>query len=458
MRLLTTVATAVLIATPLVAQQQAPAAEKSAASLSVQKPTRNSPAAKSNYKAIHNSAIVVDTHADTPMRFVDENFDPGTDAGRGHWDLRKVKDGNLGVEFFSIWVEPQTNKGKEIKRALEMIDSVYRVVKAHPKEMSIASGTKDIYALRRGPNKKLAVLMGVEGGHAIDSDLAVLRNYYRLGVRYMTLTWANSTPWAQSSGDLPKTPDPKTGRIPDPGLNDFGRTIVREMNRLGMMVDVSHVSDRTFYHAILVSRAPVIASHSSARAITNVPRNMTDDMLVALARNGGVAMVNFNCGFISGDYNARAKKFADDHPKEMQQYRELRRKYTNKDPGVTYQDLQALEQQFESAVARPPFSALMQHIEHMVKVAGVDHVGIGSDFDGVTCLPQGIDSVADLPKISEALVQRGYTSEQIQKILGGNVLRVFAETEKVSRELQAEDAAPAHDTRKQVQLQAEPKQ
>jgi membrane dipeptidase len=447
MRLLTTVAVTVALSLSISAQQTGSGtADKSAAKPSAPKST----AAKADAEAIHESAIVVDTHADTPMRFVDENFDPGMDAGRGHWDLKKVKAGNLGVEFFSIWVEPEGNKGKEIKRALDMIDSVYRIVNAHPDQLAFASGTKDIYALRRGPHKKVAILMGVEGGHAIDSDMAVLRDYYRLGVRYMTLTWSNSTPWAQSSGDLSKTPDPQTGKIPDPGLNDYGRSIVREMNRMGMMVDISHVSDRTFYHALTVSRAPLIAAHSSSRAITNVPRNMTDDMLIALARNGGVAQVNFNCGFLSDDYNNAAKKFEADHPAEMQKYRQLRKDYLDKKPGVTYQDIQNMEQQFESQVQRPPLSALIDHIDHMVKVAGVDHVGIGSDFDGITCAPHGIDSVADLPKITEELVRRGYTASQIHKILGGNLLRVFAEVEKVGRELQAEAKASSKDTRKEV--------
>lgn len=446
MRLATTLVLVLLLSFPNLAQQ--PAGDASTAGKPLSKPA--SAKAKPDYKAIHNSAIVVDTHSDTPMRFVDENFDPGTDAGRGHWDLKKVKAGSLGVEFFSIWVEPQKNKGREIKRALDMIDSVYRVVEAHPDQLALASGTRDIYRLRRGPHKKVAVLMGVEGGHAIDNDLSVLRNYYRLGIRYMTLTWANSTPWAQSSGDLSKTPNPQTGKIPDPGLNDFGRTVVREMNHLGMMVDISHVSDRSFYHAVLVSRAPVIASHSSARAITNHARNMTDDMLIALARNGGVAMVNFNCGFISDDYNRRAKKFEEDHPQEVQRYRDLRKRYLAKDPAVTYQQLQEMEAQFQQNVERPPFSALMDHLDHMMKVAGADHVGIGSDFDGVTCLPKGIDSVADLPKITEALVQRGYTAQQIRKVLGGNLLRVFAEVEKVSRELKAEEKSPPEDKRKEV--------
>lgn len=444
MRGLTTLVVTVALSLSISAQQTGKKAptEKSAAKA----PAQKSGAAK----AIHESAIVVDTHSDTPMRFVDENFDPGMDAGRGYWDLKKARAGNLGVEFFSIWVEPEGNKGKEIKRALDMIDSVYRVVNAHPDQLAFASRTTDIYSLRRGPHKKIAILLGLEGGHAIDSDVAVLRDYYRLGVRYMTLTWSNSTPWAQSSGDLLKTPNPQTGKIPDPGLTDEGRAIVREMNRIGMMVDISHVSDRTFFNAITVSRAPVIASHSSSRAITNVPRNMTDDMLIALARNGGVAQVNFNCGFLSDDYNQRAKKFEADHPAEIQKYRQLRKDYLEKKPGVTYQDIQNMEQQFESQVERPPLSALIDHIDHMVKVAGVDHVGLGSDFDGVTCTPKGIDSVADLPKITEELVRRGYTAAQLHKILGGNLLRVFAEVEKVKSELEAESKVPSKDTREVV--------
>ncbi len=395
----------------------------------------------------------MDTHADTPGRFVDEGFDPGKDAGRGHWDLAKVKQGNLGAEFFSIWVDPQKFKGQYVQRALRMIDSVYVATAKHPDEMVMAYSTKDIYAARKGPKKRVAILMGIEGGHVIENDMALLRDFYRLGVRYMTLTWANSNEFAQSSGDMKK--DEQTGKVKDPGLTEWGRQIVREMNRLGMMVDISHVSDRSFYNALTASRAPVIASHSSARAITDVPRNMTDDMLEALARNGGVAQVNFNCGFISNEYNQRSKKYMQDHPDVVKEYREMEQKYLA--GKISENEFQEFEAKLEKEVPRPPLSALIDHIDHIAKVAGVDHVGIGSDFDGVPCLPQGINSVADLPKISEALAQRGYTAKDIEKILGGNLLRVFGEVEKVAAKLQKETNP---DTRKEVSIPsaAEPKQ
>ena len=208
------------------------------------------------------------------------------------------------------------------------------------------------------------------------------------------------------------------------------------MNRLGMMVDISHVSDRSFYNALTSSRAPVIASHSSARAVTDVPRNMTDDMLIALARNGGVAQANFNCGFISNDYNAKMDKYTHDHPDEMKKLHDMQEQYNA--GKIDENQLQAYESQLESNIPRPPMSALIDHIDHMVKVAGVDHVGIGSDFDGVPCLPEGIDSVADLPKITQALMERGYTASDIRKIMGGNLLRVFAEVEKTSQQMQRE--------------------
>lgn len=391
------------------------------------------PATQANWKAVHDSAIVVDTHSDTPGRFVDEGFDPANDSGRGHWDLAKAKKGNLGVEFFSIWIDPEKFKGHYPQRTLKMIDSVYQTVAKHPNDMVMAFSTKDIYAARRGPHKRIAVLMGIEGGHAIENDMALLRDYYRLGARYMTLTWANSNEFAQSSGDTKKD---EKGKIIDPGLTEHGRDIVREMNRLGMMVDISHVSDRSFYNALTASRAPVIASHSSARAITDVPRNMTDDMLIALARNGGVAQVNFNCGFLSNDYNQQSKKWSTDHPEEMKKFREMQEQY--KAGKIGENELQAYESQLEAQVPRPPFSVLIDHIDHMAKVAGVDHVGIGSDFDGVSCLPQGIDSVADLPKITQALMERGYSATDVKKILGGNLLRVFAEVEKMADTMRRE--------------------
>ena len=398
------------------------------------------------WRAIHNSALVVDTHADTPGRFVDENFDLTQDAGKGHLDFAKIKAGNLGAEFFSIWVNPKDFKGKEIKRALDMIDSVYEQARRHPDQMMMAFSTQDIYAAHR--QHKLAALMGVEGGHAINGDIRVLRDYYRLGVRYMTLTWANTNELGDSSGDLDNK-DIEHHK----GITDLGRQIVREMNRMGMMVDISHVADRTFFQALTTSRAPVIASHSSSRALTNVPRNMTDDMLVALARNGGVAQVNFYCGFISQKWADGMNKLAADKDPD---YEKLQSLFLTERTPQTAQQLYEAEAVLEKKLPRPPLGDLIDHIDHMVKIAGVDHVGIGSDFDGIDCAPQGINSVADLPKITEALYQRGYKPADIQKILGGNLMRVFTEVEKTAKQIQAEEAH--QDTRHEVAPDAPPQQ
>jgi len=382
-----------------------------------------------SWKAINNSALIVDTHADTPGRFVDENFDLSQDAGKGHMDFARIKAGNLGAEFWSIWVDPKLYKGQEIKRALDMIDSVYEQARLHPDKMMMAFSTQDIKNAHS--QHKLASLMGVEGGHALQGDIRVLRDYYRLGVRYMTLTWANTNELGDSSGDQ----NDKSIEH-HKGITDFGRQAVREMNRMGMMVDISHVADRTFFQALTTSRAPVIASHSSSRAITNVPRNMTDDMLVALARNGGVAQVNFNCGFISQKYADREKQLEAEHDPDMEKINKL---FLAEKTSENMKQLREALAAAEVKLPRPPLTDLIDHIDHMVKVAGVDHVGLGSDFDGVGCLPAGLDSVADLPKITEALYNRGYKAADLQKILGGNLMRVFAEVEKTAKQIQAEE-------------------
>ncbi|HET8667524.1 MAG TPA: membrane dipeptidase, partial [Terriglobales bacterium] len=249
-----------------------------------------------NARAVHNSSIVIDTHADTPGRFVDENFDIGSDAGRGHVDLAKIKKGNLGAEFFSIWVNPDY-KGGYAHRAFDLMDSVYEQVRKHPNEMVMAYSAEDIIRARSGSHKKFAALMGVEGGHAIENDIRILRDFYRLGARYMTLTWMNTNEWADASGD---DKDPKVQH--HGGLTPFGKEVVLEMNRLGMMVDISHVSDKTFWDVINTSKAPIIASHSSSRAITNHYRNMDDSMLRAVAKNGGVVQVNFASFFDDEQY------------------------------------------------------------------------------------------------------------------------------------------------------------
>lgn len=382
--------------------------------------------------SIHPSAIIIDTHADTPQRFLDENFDlaQNTPVSDGQIDLGKIKKGNLGAEFFSIWVEPEF-KGHYAQRAMDLIDSVYQQAARHPDQMTMAFSADDI--VRAHEQHKFAALMGIEGGHAIENDLRLLRDYYRLGVRYMTLTWSNTNDWADSSGDI-QDPDVKHHN----GLTDFGRDVVREMNRLGMIVDVSHVSDATFYQALLVSQAPVIASHSSARALTNAPRNMTDDMLRAVARNGGVVMVNFYSAFVDQNYLN-----ASSNPEKIKQRDEeveaYKKSHAHPDGSpVTYDEYAHIEKKWAAQFPRPPLKSLIDHIDHVAQVAGIDHVGLGSDFDGVTSLPQGIDSVADLPKITDALVQRGYTSEQIYKILGDNVLRVMRQVETTAQRIQSE--------------------
>ncbi|MFZ3341209.1 MAG: dipeptidase [Terriglobales bacterium] len=381
-------------------------------------------------REIQDSAIVIDTHADTPQRFLDENFDIGsTDPNdHGHISLDKAKAGNLGAEFFSIWVEPETNQGHFAHHTLDLIDSVYEQAAHHPDRMMMAFSVADIERAHR--EHKLAALMGIEGGHSIENDIRLLRDYYRLGVRYMTLSWSNTNEFADSSGDINKP-----GVEHHNGLTEHGKQIVLEMNRLGMLVDISHVSDKTFWDTIAVTKAPVIASHSSARALTNHPRNMTDDMLRAVAKNGGVVDVNFYSAFVDENYRKASEAQAQAGEAAKKAYID-KLKAEGKTP--TYLDLDRIDREWAARIPRPPLSSLIDHIDHIAKVAGIDHVGLGSDFDGVSgATPQGIDSAADLPKITQGLLDRGYSASDIRKILGGNVLRVFAQAERVSREMQS---------------------
>jgi membrane dipeptidase len=381
-------------------------------------------------RAIHGSAIVVDTHADTPQRFLDEGFDIGsTDPNdNGHLSLDKARRGNLGAEFFSIWVDPETNQGHFARHTFDLIDSVYEQAARHPDRMIMAFSVADIERAHR--EHKLAALMGIEGGHSIENDMHLLRDYYRLGVRYMTLSWSNTNEWADSSGDIN---DAKVQH--HDGLTEFGKQVVLEMNRLGMMVDISHVADKTFWDAIATTKAPVIASHSSARALVNAPRNMTDDMLRAVAKNGGVVQVNFFSAFDDNDFRKAEEAQSKAQAEAQQKYLD-RLRAEGKTP--TYVDSDKIEREWMAKIPRPPLKSLIDHIDHIAKVAGVDHVGLGSDFDGVSgATPQGIDSAADLPKITQALLDRGYGEADIHKILGGNLLRVFGEVERVSREMQA---------------------
>jgi membrane dipeptidase len=392
-------------------------------------------AISSQARAIQESAIVVDTHADTPQRFLDEGFDIGsTDPNDiGHISLDKARRGHLGAEFFSIWVDPETNQGHFAQHTFDLIDSVYEQAAHHPDRMMVAFSVADIE--RAHKEHKLAALMGIEGGHSIENDMRLLRDCYRLGVRYMTLSWSNTNEWADSSGDID---DPKIQH--HNGLTDFGKQVVLEMNRLGMMVDISHVADKTFWDVMAVTKAPVIASHSSARALVNAPRNMTDDMLRAVAKNGGVVQVNFYSGFVDENFREAMEAQDKDDKAAVNKYIDSL-KAQNKP--VNYIEVDRIEREWMAKIPRPPFKSLIDHIDHIAKVAGVDHVGLGSDFDGVSgATPEGMNSAADLPKITQALLERGYGVDDIKKVLGGNLLRVFRQVETVSHELQGQ--SPVH--------------
>src|SRR6202051_1443523 len=325
-------------------------------------------------RVIQESAIVVDTHADTPQRFLDDGFDIGSTDPHdvGHLSLDKAQRGNLGAEFFSIWVDPETNKGRFAQHTFDLIDSVYEQAARHPDRMMMAFSVADIE--RAHGEHKLAALMGIEGGHSIENDLHLLRDYYRLGVRYMTLSWSNTNEWADSSGDIN---DVKVQH--HNGLTDFGKEVVVEMNRFGMMVDISHVSDKTFWDVIAITKAPVIASHSSARALVNHPRDMTDDMLRAVAQNGGVVDVNFFSGFVDEDYRKAMEAQSKDQGAAIQKYIDSLKA---EGKPINYIEVDRMGREWMAKIPRPPLKSLIDHIDHIAKVAGVDHVGLGSGFCG----------------------------------------------------------------------------
>jgi membrane dipeptidase len=364
-------------------------------------------------RQLHKAALVLDTHIDTPQRILIEKVDIGQRLPSGHVDIPRMREGGLDALFFSIWIDSPFVGGAAVKRTLQLIDVVDQTIRAHPRDLALATSAAEVQrAVRAG---KIAGLMGIEGGHAIADDLAMLRLYRKLGVSYMTLTWANPTSWADSSGKENRD----TVQAPF-GLSDFGREVVREMNRIGMIVDISHVSDKTFYDVLAVTSHPVIASHSSCRALTDTPRNMTDDMLRALAKNGGVVGINYGSGFLDGDYRKRAEAARQSTPPPRPPA-----SVSARDPEALaswrYTNMFQAPDQHEP----PPLQRLVDHIDHAVKVAGVDHVGLGSDFDGVPSLPRGMEDVSRLPRLTQALLARGYRERDIRKILGSNFLRVL---------------------------------
>ncbi|WP_311732732.1 dipeptidase [Tunturibacter empetritectus] len=383
----------------------------------------NSPKSMTDPAAVHQSAIVIDTHADTPQRFIDEHWDFTDPLNGGMLNYDSAKQGNLDAQFFSIWVDPnQYPANASAHRTLSLIDGTLEQVRKHPDKLALCLSSDDILATHA--QGKFAVLMGIEGGHSIENDLGLLRDYYRLGVRYMTLTWSNTNNWADSSGDIE---DEKVHH--HNGLTPFGKQVVAEMNRLGMMVDISHVSDKTFSDVIATTRTPIIASHSSARALTHAARNMTDEMLLAMKKNNGVVMVNFFPAFIDEDWR---KAWAAQEPERKKAQKTLEAEYRAKGQPVPYTASDKVDREFADKIGRAPFNSLIDHFDHVIKVAGIDHVGIGTDFDGIPVPPAGIDSAADLPKITAALMARGYSADNMHKLLGGNLLRVFREVQAAS--------------------------
>src|SRR5256884_6963285 len=373
-------------------------------------------------KKLTHSAIVVDTHDDTTQRLLDPKFDLGVRHSDGSIDIPRMKEGGLDGIFFSIWVSGKVTGPEAVKRATAQIDAVREQVRKHPNDMVLATTAAEVRAAKK--QGKIAALMGVEGGHMINSDLGVLRTYASLGVRYMTLTHSGNDEWADSSTD----------KAVHNGLTDFGKEVVREMNRLGIMVDISHVSDKTFYDTLETSKAPLFASHSSCRAICDAPRNMTDQMMMDLAAKGGVVQINYHVGFLSQEFRDAEK--ANPELNKAISAEVMRRCGDNEGCQLIEGDRITREYVEQGKLPRVEFSKIIEHIEHAVRVAGIDHVGLGSDFDGAN-MPYGMEDATKLPKLTEALLQKGYSEGDVRKILGENTLRVMTEVERISRELSA---------------------
>jgi membrane dipeptidase len=367
-------------------------------------------------KAIHERAIVVDSHDDTAQRLIyDKTFDIAKRNPNGNIDIPRMREGGLDALFFSIWVPADVTGKPAVTRALALIDAVHKTVAAHPNDFLLATTAADIR--RAAAEHKIAALMGMEGGHMIDDSLDQLRAYAKLGVRYLTLTHFKNNNWADSSTDKPA----------HNGLTPFGKDVVRELNRLGVMVDVSHVADKTFYDALAVTTVPVIASHSSCRAIDKHPRNMTDDMLRALAKNGGVVMINYEISFLSEEFRVASEKAGGD---VVSQLDAMSKKCGGDEACSTMEGARInIEAMKSGKLPKVTWEKIIEHIDHAVKVAGVDHVGLGSDFDGAT-MPLGLEDASKLPKITQALLDKGYSEQDIDKILGGNILRVMEQVEK----------------------------
>ena len=371
---------------------------------------------------LHFSSIVVDTHADTTQRFIDGDFDLGPRNATGSVDIPRMKEGGLDAIFFSIWVPSKITGPVAVKHALDQIAAVREQVRRHPQDLVLATTTAHIREARK--ENKIAVLMGVEGGHMINSDLGVLQKFAGLGVRYLTLTHSGNCEWADSS----------TAKPAHNGLTDFGKDVIREMNRLGVIVDVSHVSDKTFRDVLSVSKAPVMASHSNCRALCDHPRNMSDAMIRELAAKGGVIQINYHVGFLSQEFRNAEKA----HPEINNAIAlEVQKRCGDKEGCQLIEGDRITREYVEQGkLPQVDWTKIIEHIDHAVKVAGIDHVGLGSDFDGAN-MPFGMEDASKVPKITEALLRKGYSEGDVEKILGENTLQLMGDVERIGRELSA---------------------
>ncbi len=367
-----------------------------------------------NIKKLHNKATVIDTHNDFISTGIEKNksFDMQL-KGITHSDLNRMMTGGIDIQIFSIFCDETYGNGIAYAFANREIDTLYATVQRNPEKMMIVQSPKELStAVKLG---KLGAMIGVEGGHMIEDKMEYLEAFYARGARYMTLTWNNSTSWASSAAD--ERAKKNLGRAY--GLTEFGKAIVKRMNELGMIVDISHVGEQTFYDAIAISTKPVIASHSCTYALCPVPRNMTDDQIKVLGKNGGVIHLNFYSGFVDSTFKQKNDAFLKKHEEEKNEL-------LKNNPSDFYANL-VLHEKYKDEIdgVRPPLSLLIDHLDHIVKLIGVDHVGLGSDFDGINSSPRELNDVTDMPLITEELVKRGYSKKDILKILGGNFIRVF---------------------------------
>ena len=367
-----------------------------------------------SYQKIHQDAIVTDSHNDVLTTVTMKGMNIENDlTGKSHSDIARFKKGGIDVQVFSIFCDERFGKDTAFKFANIEMDSLYAIVKRNPDKMMMVTNPATLaLALKQ---KKLACMMGVEGGHMIEDRMDYLDSLFKKGARYMTLTWNNSTSWATSAADESKNNLPFGTK----GLTSYGKEIVKRMNALGMMVDISHVGEQTFWDAINTTTKPVIASHSSVYSLCPVPRNMKDDQIKAVGKNGGVIDINFYSGFIDSNYMKRKEVFLTAHKPERDSLQQLK--------WAAYEIDEWISKKYaaEAENLRPPLSMLIDHIDYIVKLIGVEHVGLGSDFDGIESAPQGLNDVTAMPLITKALLERGYSKTAIEKILGGNFIRVF---------------------------------